>query len=63
MVIQSAVLAHEVLKLDWFKNNEHSWYILGVRGFRGRTVNGKGGAGIEHGKQENENWNKAESWK
>ena len=30
--------------------------FLGVCNFRGRTVNGKGEAGIEHGKKENEKW-------
>ena len=40
MVIQFAILAHEVLKHDWLKNNKHSWNILGVHGFPGCTVNG-----------------------
>ena len=39
MVIQFAVLAHEVLKHDWLKNIKHSWHVLGVHGFPGRTVN------------------------
>ena len=31
-------MACEVLKLDWLKNNKHSWHILGVHGFPGHNV-------------------------